>query len=486
MGDEGAQIAITWGEQTGCFERILKALVLDLNRLMVRVDDLENNHGSQIVTIKEELGTLVANVQGFETQEETLENQRQERENLRQIMPLCGFKTDQQHSEDPKMIKVQAQSGDQSANPQNVENRSSPEPTLDSRNLIHSSAIEKILQPHKTIQLESKRLRAKQHWRWALMKVRMQKIRGRIPMTSAILGRRNSIVFRLQEAEGLIDKADYSLRHLSAHAGPDKINSAMRMLKWLNGALVGGAEQNHVNSDGIFCRLLNLENKMNIVHELATTANTRSKTVEIYCERFRHGLREAADQAASAFEDASHLRNKVDTAEEMSRDKLPHARRQAVAFTSALRNTCFAAMRSRHIAALPGGKSLIQDRLNPVHHQLDIAKGTLHTTLDSAGDVAQWRAVVLKTARYLYSVLHEDTLSQNKINGAAFEGEPQRASTLIDVPIDLVGEQAYRVEKDYDAEFIVDVVGNVLNARELVYTPAPLFMRESRLNYLAG
>ena len=52
------------------------------------------------------------------------------------------------------------------------------------------------------------------------------------------------------------------------------------------------------------------------------------------------------------------------------------------------------------------------------------------------------------------------------------EDKPSRISSLDDVPIDLVGEQAYRVEKDYDAEFVVDVVGNIANAQELALTRA--------------
>tara|TARA_B100000482_G_scaffold14883_1_gene10280 strand:+ start:1849 stop:3333 length:1485 start_codon:yes stop_codon:yes gene_type:complete len=474
MGDEGSRIARSWGDQVGSFELILKSLVLDLNRLNSRVDGLESHHGSQLDTTKRQLGNLVANVQGFVSQEQVLADQRQNRETLRQSLSRSTSV-----SEGPRGGQHQGQCQGQDLGTLDLKLRPSI-PAAD--NLDRScDARPALVKPRSSTdcgpsrmesrQTDLKRSRARQRWRWALMKIRMRQIRGRIPMTFAYVGRSNSIAIRLQEVEALLDSVDYNVRHLTAHAGPDKVNKTVRMANWLDEALHGGAGQDTVNKKGILSRLLGLEHKVDAVCEIASAADTRSKGIEISCENFRHGLREAAEQAVSAVEDISFLRNKIDRVETLSRDELPRARRQAVAFISALRNTCFAAMRSRHVAALPGGKSLIQDCLLPIHRELEMAKD-LQVPLENAGDRKQWRIAALQAARYLFSILRKDRLSQDQKVAAALEDKPSRISSLDDVPIDLVGEQAYRVEKDYDAEFVVDVVGNIANAQELALTRA--------------
>ena len=49
-------------------------------------------------------------------------------------------------------------------------------------------------------------------------------------------------------------------------------------------------------------------------------------------------------------------------------------------------------------------------------------------------------------------------------------------STLKDVPIDIVGDQAYNVEKAADVGFIIEVVDKITHARELAAASVlPLF-----------
>lgn len=454
MGDEGAQIASAWGEQVGSFERILKSLVLDLNRLNSRVDRVEGHHGTQIDSMKRELDTFVANVQGFTSQQEALENERRNRDWTRQFLPHFSRSGGQEPRLESGKNNSQNQPVGKIDHPQSFDDAHTNAGVLDSC--------------EETRKADLKRSRAQQRWRWALMKIRMQQIRGRIPMTTTYIGPSNSLSIRLGEVEASLNSMDYNLRHLTAHAGPDKVNEALRTANWLTEALVGGIGQDIANAEGVFSRLLTLEHKVNAVCELAAAANSRSQIVELSCENFRHGLREVAEQAASAFEDVSILRNKMDKEEALSKDELPRARRQAAAFVSALRNTCFAAMRSRHVASLPGGKILIQNCLLPMHRQLELYKNP-QILLNGAGDFDQWRTMALQAARFLFWMLQEDKPTQEQKTGTSgiMENTPRKTSTLADVPIDLVGEQAYRIEKDYDAEFIVDVVGSILNAREL-------------------
>ena len=102
-----------------------------------------------------------------------------------------------------------------------------------------------------------------------------------------------------------------------------------------------------------------------------------------------------------------------------------------------------------------------------MHRQLELYK-LPQILLSGAGDFDQWRTMALQAARFLFWMLQEDKPTQEQTGTSVFmENTPRKTSTLADVPIDLVGEQAYRIEKDYDAEFIVDVVGSILNAREL-------------------
>jgi len=66
---------LDWGEQhSGAFERILKVLVLDLNRLHERIHDIEKAHVSSFVKVQDSLVVLRANIQGFDTQAGTLKD----------------------------------------------------------------------------------------------------------------------------------------------------------------------------------------------------------------------------------------------------------------------------------------------------------------------------------------------------------------------------------------------------------------------------
>ena len=71
---------MTRDDQNDYLERVLKSLVLDVNRLAARVHHLESAHGPAIINIKEEMSALTANLQGFVSVDDLSERQRRERE----------------------------------------------------------------------------------------------------------------------------------------------------------------------------------------------------------------------------------------------------------------------------------------------------------------------------------------------------------------------------------------------------------------------
>lgn len=461
----------SWQEQTGSLERILKALILDINRLNERVDCLEKTHGPRIDSVKNGLDILAFNIQGFETQGEALNYQRQQR------LKSSHLNSNKLRTVAPTAINNNALQAFSSSMPPSITAPLSVRPQTeavpkDLSSLVLASAYSEIKNP------DVKRLRARQRWRWALMKIRMQLIRGRIPMTSTKVGRENSIAFRLEQVEGLVGRTDYKIRFISTHAGPDKVNKLMHTTKWLEETLIGGSSQDTSNRSGSLNRLAVLEQKIDAVFDIATAADTRSEQLLIDYKLLREQLKEAAVHAANASKDATYLRIKAENQDMAIKSSLPRARREAVGLTRALQNTCFAAMRSRDIALLPGCNKLMQGWLSPIYHQLESIKESLKippestNTIDSkeitkspSVNFDQWRASVLETARYLYVKLRDDMLAQKQLD----------TSTLKDVPINIMGEQAYNIDKDTDAGFIIEVVDKIMHARGLAIICAHVY-----------
>ena len=206
MIEEELDLTNSWGEQTHTLERVLKALILDLNRIHERVDVLQKNHGPKIDAIKCGLDVLAANVQGFQTQEEGIKSQCRERAILPDARP-----------KNKKIAPIRLPAaGECREAPAKVVMGSAPQLQIGNKHPVLAQ------RQGGHYPLGATRLKARQRWRWALMKIRMQMIRGRIPMTSVVIGRKNSIAVRLRQVEDLVDNTDYKIRFISTHAGPEK------------------------------------------------------------------------------------------------------------------------------------------------------------------------------------------------------------------------------------------------------------------------
>ena len=447
---EETHLINSWGEQTGSLERVLKALILDWNRLNERVDNLQKNHGPKIDAVKFGLDTLAANVQGFQTQEQAIGFQRRE---LALFRDSYASNTTVSTTEANRHEFAPATRLDKS--PQQSLTGSLKECTKGALDVGRRSPS------------DAARARARQRWRWARMKIRLQMIRQRIPLTSVMIGRQSSIAIRLKQVEELVDSADYSIRFISKHAGPEKVKKLLKATSWLEEAFIGGPGQEIANNSGVLNRMLVVEQKCDAVCSLASIIDNRTEKLKSDFQVIREHLEVVAKNAECAFKDATHLRSKSEKADEAIRSALPRARREAVGLTRALRNTCFAAMRSRDIAVLPGSNRLMQGWLSPIYHKLEGMKQNLQLPLDPSAvlandqqqsfDLRQWRRSALEMARYLFVKLRDDRRSQ----------ETAHLSTLKDVPIDIVGDQAYNIEKDTDIGFIIEVVDKITHAREL-------------------
>ena len=273
MASGETSITDSWEEQTGSLERILKALMLDLNRLNERVDRLEKTHGPRIDSVKSGLDVLASNVQGFETQEEAIKYQRQE---LIESQEISNNSPNKLRIGTPTVPQPPPEGPTSIAASLFVRTQPVAATGEDMFTSVAGSAAagiesEKVDNDH--FSLDAKRARARQRWHWALMKIRMRLIRGRIPMTSARIGRENSIAFRLDQAERLVGRTDYKVRFISEHAGPDKVNKLIRTAKWLEETLVGGPSQDVSNISGVLNRLMAVEQKFNAVYDV--TAITR-------------------------------------------------------------------------------------------------------------------------------------------------------------------------------------------------------------------
>jgi hypothetical protein len=457
MIEEELDLTNSWGEQTHTLERVLKALILDLNRIHERVDVLQKNHGPKIDAIKCGLDVLAANVQGFQTQEEGIKSQCRERAILPDARPK---------NEKIAPIRLPA-AGECREPPAKVVMGSAPQLQIGNKHPVLAQ------RQGGHYPLGATRLKARQRWRWALMKIRMQMIRGRIPMTSVVIGRKNSIAVRLRQVEDLVDNTDYKIRFISTHAGPEKVKKLLQATTWLEEAFVGGLSQEPSNFSGVLSRLAHVERKCDTVCHLATAVDARGQALSGELKGIQEHLVEVARHAACAFKDATYLRSKTEKTEKAIKNALPRARREAVGLMRALRNTCFAAMRSRDIAVLPGSNKLMQGWLAPMYHQLERAKESLQNPSsgyeidqESSVNLSQWRVNALAMARYLHVKLRDDERIQEHLN----------VSTLKDVPIDIVGDQAYNVEKAADVGFIIEVVDKITHARELAAASVlPLF-----------
>ena len=236
-------------------------------------------------------------------------------------------------------------------------------------------------------------------------------------------GRPNSVAMRFQSLEGLVNSTEYRVRYLSAHSGPDKIEKITQMVNWISETLSG------VGDRSLFHRLLHAEKKVSEAYELAIAANVRSKLAEADCTSLKFTLQEIAGQANHARQGVYDLRKRMDDADALSTAALPRAQRDANLISRALENTCFAAMRSRLTAALPGGRGLVRDRLLPLHCQLE----TFRLKVDSS----KWRDVARVLARGLFLALRQDGALRNMKN-ISLEGESATICTLEDVAVERV------------------------------------------------
>lgn len=428
---------MTWDDQNDYLERILKSLVLDLNRLAARVHHLENDHGPAIINVKEEISTLTANLQGFVSVDELNDKQRREREcymrqsnNVFKSGWYSGLRV-------PEPFELQA-----------YENKSSsPDLSLESVHVPSESTIQ---------------LRARQRWRWALLKLSMQHIRRRMPMSSKYILQRQSFAARLQELEVRANHTECGVRCILAHAGPDKFIRVNQMLNWLSRAINGGEGRNFENARGILCRLLALEEKTSNAHELATEANMRNKLTETYSKSLKLEIQDAVCQGANAYKAAMCAKKRLDESEISFKTRLPRACARAKFMLQCLLSTCFNAIQSRHVAALPGSTSLIKDQISPLYHLLETSKVTIK---EAPVDLNNWRNVARSIARNLFLALRQDKRLQD-MNSRAYS---DNMCTLLDVGVDLrIDETNADVPPLEDGSNLAIAVKQISNARQLV------------------
>mmetsp|Transcript_13084 Transcript_13084/g.40292 ORF Transcript_13084/g.40292 Transcript_13084/m.40292 type:complete len:335 (+) Transcript_13084:163-1167(+) len=323
--------------QEGSLMDILKALVLDLNRLHERVRSIETSYLPRVDSIQDDLATFTANIQGF----------------------------------DPQKIefRVQKAFGDPSRN-----TRRGLGPT---HVLINS------------LPIDLAHLRATQRWHWVLMKLRVLRIRERVPMNMAKLGKSRSIVFRLNSVEGIIERTNHNLRHISTHAGPKKVDFLMRTTEELKETLAGGP--------GVLNRLLSLERKCDAILNVANTADTCSKRLVGDLDTFQESFQRVAEDAAFAIESTKQLRKRAD--ELALQGSLSRARTVAVELARVLQDACFQATQLQNVVVAPG---IIENWLSPLCNQLEKITRLPQMYNSHLTESESWQASALETARFLY------------------------------------------------------------------------------------
>jgi len=432
---------MTRDDQNDYLERVLKSLVLDVNRLAARVHHLESAHGPAIIKIKEEMSALTANLQGFVSVDDLSERQRRERE--------CYVR----HSKN--VLKKRWDSGPQLPDPLELQ-------AYEKKSSLPDFSLESVHVPFES----TSRLRAKQRWRWVLLKLSMRHIRRRVPMSSSYILQRRSFATRLQELEIRTNHTECRVRCILAQAGPDKFTRVNQMIFWLNRAINGDEGRNLENARGILRRLAAVEEKMSNTHELATKANLRSELTERHSESLKLEIRDAANQGANAYKAAMCAKNKLDESEISYKTRLPRARARASFMLRCLLDTCCNAIQSRHVAALPGGTSLIKNRISPLYHLL---KTSEVTTKETPVNMENWRNVARSIARNLFLVLRQDKRLQDMNRRAHLDN----MCTLLDVGVDLHIDEtnADILPLEHGSNLVVGV-NNLLNARQLVHACA--------------
>ena len=428
---------LDWGEQhSGAFERILKVLVLDLNRLHERIHDIEKAHVSSFVKVQDSLVVLRANIQGFDTQAGTLKDHHRQHA-LDDLSGRVPRRHIMQSIETERLLSSPATSNIYS-NPGNE--------------LMQKSHVD------RSRSLNAVRLRARQRWHWVLLKIRMHMLCEKISMTAVRLGKRKSISARLKQVEGVMEKAHYKIQHICTNAAPEKIEVLTRVTRELKEILVGAPGQCAPNIQGALSRLMATERKCDAIRDMAAAADSCSKNTLGSLKTLQMSLQTVAQDTASAIKVTKDLCRRADEA--AFEASLPRACGIATGLVKVLKSACVATMESRRVFLLPGGRDLVEKCITPICQQLWALEESPPITIQDSRLEAWslWRAKINEASRLLYMKLRDDDDVWKQRRGIA---------TLRDVPVDaathLPDDQTLRLNP-----IILEIIAKCKNTYALV------------------